>query len=289
MADPRQIRLAEIADLYLPLNVGTDVALLLGMAHVIVRDGLANQEFMANRTRNADEFIDHVKNYSLAEAEKLTGVPIADIEKAAHWYAKADKGAIYYTLGITEHICGVDIVQSLSYLDLLTGDVGREGSGIYPMRGQNNILGAGDNGALPNNYPGFQPVTDPANQAKFEKAWGVKVDLEKGMTKVTALDQCCDTIFGMIIDGENTVVTDPDRTHCEHALKSLEHLVVIDIFLTETAQLADVVLPATSYAETDGVCTNTERRVQRLRAAVRRRAKPSPIGGSCHKSQNAWA
>ena len=118
--------MAEIADLYLPLNVGTDVALLLGMAHIIVRDGLANEEFLANRTRNADEFINHLKNYSLTEAEKLTGVPIADMEKAAHWYAKADKGAIYYTLGITEHICGVDNVQSLSNLALLTGHIGRD-------------------------------------------------------------------------------------------------------------------------------------------------------------------
>ena len=276
VADPRRIRLAEIADLYLPLNVGTDVALLLGMAHVIVRDGLANEEFMSARTRNAEEFIDHVKNYSLKEAEKLTGVPIADIEKAAHWYAEADRGAIYYTLGITEHICGVDNVQSLSNLALLTGHIGREGTGINPMRGQNNIQGAGDNGALPNNYPGFQPVTDPANQAKFEKAWGAKVDLEKGITKVTALDKCGESIFGMIIDGENTLVTDPDRTHCEHALKSLEHLVVIDIFLTETGALADVVLPATSYAETDGACSNTERRVQRLRAAVPAQGQAKP-------------
>jgi formate dehydrogenase major subunit len=265
-----------MADLYLPLNVGTDVALLLGMAHVIVRDGLVNEEFTAARTRNHEEFINHVKDYSLDEASKLTGLPIADIEKAAHLYAEADKGAIYYTLGITEHICGVDNVQSLSNLALLTGHIGREGTGINPMRGQNNIQGAGDNGALPNNFPGFQPVTDPENQAKFEKAWGAKVDLEKGITKVTALDLCGESIFAMIIDGENTLVTDPDRTHCEHALKSLEHLVVIDIFLTETGALADVVLPATSYAETDGVCSNTERRVQRLRAAVPPQGQAKP-------------
>ncbi|MFT7616914.1 MAG: putative molibdopterin-dependent oxidoreductase YjgC, partial [Planctomycetota bacterium] len=171
-------------------------------------------------------------------------------------------------LGITEHICGVDNVQCLSNLALLTGNIGREGTGINPMRGQNNIQGAGDAGALPNNYPGFQSVTDPANQKKFKEAWGTEVSLEIGMTKVTALDLCGDRIRAMIIGGENTVATDPDRNHCEKALKALDHLVVIDLFMTETSALADVVLPASGWGETDGVCTNTERRVQRLRAAV---------------------
>ena len=150
----------------------------------------------------------------------------------------------------------------------MTGNVGREGTGINPMRGQNNIQGAGDSGALPNNYPGFQAVTEPEYQAKFKAAYGREVDLEKGITKVTALELCGDSIHAMLIDGENTLLSDPDREHCEHALRSLEHLVVIDIFLTETAELADVVLPATAWGETDGVCTNTERRVQRMRAAV---------------------
>jgi formate dehydrogenase major subunit len=144
------------------------------------------------------------------------------------------------------------------------------------MRGQNNIQGAGDCGALPNNYPGFQPVTDPANQAKFEKAWGVKVDLERGMTKVRALECCGEHIFSMLIVGENTVVSDPDRKHCEHALASLEHLVVVDIFRTETAEFASVVLPSTAWGETDGVYTNTERRVQRVRAAVKPQGEARP-------------
>jgi predicted molibdopterin-dependent oxidoreductase YjgC len=184
------------------------------------------------------------------------------------WYGTANRGAIYYTLGITEHICGVENVQSLCNLALMTGNIGREGTGINPMRGQNNIQGAGDSGALPNNYPGFQAVTEPEYQAKFKAAYGREVDLEKGITKVTALELCGDSIHAMIIDGENTLLSDPNREHCEHALRSLEHLVVIDIFLTETAELADVVLPATAWGETDGVCTNTERRVQRMRAAV---------------------
>ena len=150
----------------------------------------------------------------------------------------------------------------------MTGNIGREGTGINPMRGQNNIQGAGDCGALPNNYPGFQSVTDPASAAKFAAAYGRETDLEKGPTKVQALEMCGDRIHAMLINGENTVVSDPDREHCEHALRALDHLVVIDIFLTETAELADVVLPAAAWAETDGVCTNTERRVQRLRQAV---------------------
>ena len=268
VADPRRIPLADKADLYLPLRVGTDVALLLGMAHVIKREGLIDKDFIAARTRESEAFLAHLDEFTPQWASELTGVPAEDIEKAAIWYGQADRGAIYYTLGITEHICGVDNVQSLSNLALMTGHVGREGTGINPMRGQNNIQGAGDAGGLPNNYVGFQPVTDPENQKKFAAAYGREVDLDKGITKVRALEQAGEKIFGMFIVGENTVVSDPDRKHCEHALESLEHLVVMDIFLTETAQYADVVLPATAWGETDGVFTNTERRIQRVRAAV---------------------
>jgi len=268
VADPRRIGLAELSDLYLPIRVGSDVALLLAMAHVIVREGLVDEDFISKRTLHFDAFFEHVTQFTPEWAQEITGVPAKDIETAARWYGMADKAAIYYTLGITEHICGVDNVQSLCNLVLMTGNIGREGTGINPMRGQNNIQGAGDSGAIPNNYPGFQPVTHPANQAKFKELYGAEIDLEKGITKVTALELCGDQIRAMLIDGENTLLSDPDRHHCEHALKSLDHLVVIDIFLTETAQLADVVLPATAWAETDGVCTNTERRVQRVRAAV---------------------
>ena len=268
VADPRRIPLAEMADLYLPLRVGTDVGLLLGIAHVIVAEGLVDRDFIETRTLDFEALAEHVKEFTPEWAAQLTGVPAADIVTAARWFGSAEKAAIYYTLGITEHICGVDNVQSLCNLALLTGNFGRPGTGVNPMRGQNNIQGAGDSGALPNNYPGFQPVTEPKNQAKFLKHYGREIDIENGITKVTALDLCGDEIRGMLICGENTVVSDPDRNHCEHALKSLDHLVVIDIFMTETAELADVVLPSTSWGETDGVCTNTERRVQRLRAAV---------------------
>ena len=268
VADPRTIALAKIADVFLPIRVGSDTALLLAMAHVIAREGLVDEAFMAARTTEGEAFLEHVERFGPEWAAEICEVPAEDIEKAALMYGKAERGAIYYTLGITEHICGVENVQSLCNLALLTGNVGREGTGINPMRGQNNIQGAGDMGALPNNYPGFQPVTDPANQEKFENAWGTKVDLELGITKVTALEMCGDQIRAMYIDGENTVVTDPDRTHCEHALRSLDFLVVTDLFMTDTAELADVVFPAAAWAEVDGTQTNTERRIQRLRAAV---------------------
>ena len=268
VADPRRIKLAEMADLYLPLRVGSDVALLLGMAHVIVRENLIDSEFIATRTNGIDEYIEHVKKFTPEWAESITGVPAKDIETAAIWYGQANAASIYYTLGITEHICGVDNVQSLSNLALLTGNIGREGAGINPLRGQNNIQGAGDAGAAPSEYPGYQNVTKPENRAKFEALYGRTMDPGVGMTKVTALELCGNGIHAMLIDGENTVVSDPDRLHGEHALRSLDHLVVIDIFLTETAAMAHVVLPATSWGETDGSYANTERRIQRVRAAV---------------------
>ena len=268
VADPRKIGLVDYSDLHLPLRVGSDSALLLAMAHVIAREGLVDEDFMAARTTEGEDFLEHVKDYPPEWAEEITEVPAEDIEEAALLYGKAERGAIYYTLGVTEHVCGVDNVQSLCNLALMTGNIGREGTGINPMRGQNNIQGAGDCGALPNNYPGFQPVDDPANQAKFEEAWGRKVDLEKGITKVKALDRVGDGIRAMMIDGENTVVSDPNRDHCEEALESLDFLVVTDLFLTETAEFADVVFPAAGWTEVDGTQTNTERRIQRLRAAV---------------------
>ena len=268
VADPRRIPLADMAELYLPIRVGSDVALLLGMAHVIAREKLIDQEFFDTRTVEGKPFLDHIQQFTPEWAADITELPAADIERAALLYGRADKSAIYYTLGITEHICGVDNVKSLCNLALMTGNLGREGTGINPMRGQNNIQGAGDCGAVPANYPGFQPVHEPANQTKFHEYYGREIDPEKGITKVTALNRCGNGIHAMIIDGENTVVSDPDRNHCEHALNALDHLVVIDIFRTETSEFANVILPATAWGETDGVCTNTERRVQRLRAAV---------------------
>lgn len=268
VADPRRIGLAEMAHLYLPLRVGTDVALLLAMAHVIGREQLWDRDFVANRTAEVDVFLKHVEQFPPEWAEPICGVPAADIATAARWYAQGNPSAIYYTLGITEHICGVDNVQSLCNLALLTGNLGREGAGINPMRGQNNIQGSGDGGGIPANYPGYQPVIDPQNQARFEKLYGRKVELQRGITKVDAFERAGTEVFAMLIDGENSLVSDADRHHSERAMKQLDHLVVIDLFRTETAELAHVVLPATAWGETDGSQTNTERRVQRLRQAV---------------------
>src|SRR5690606_25302075 len=181
VADPRRIPLADLADIYLPIRVGSDVALLLAMAHVIHRDGLVDADYVAARTAESEAFFAHIARFSPEWAATICEVPAADIERAARLYASGERGAIYYTLGITEHICGVDNVQSLSNLALMTGNLGKEGAGLNPMRGQNNIQGSGDAGAVPANFPGFQAVTLPENQAKFEKLYGKKVDLEKGI------------------------------------------------------------------------------------------------------------
>ncbi len=280
VADPRTTRMAKIADLHLPIRVGSDVALLLAMAHVIARDDLIDPDFINTRTAGGEEFLKHVQQFPPEWAAPICEVDASLIEKAARWYGEGSPAAIFYTLGITEHICGVDNVQSLCNIALMTGNLGNIGGGINPMRGQNNIQGAGDCGAVPSNFPGFQACADPENAKKFSDAYGIAIDSEKGITKVTALNNAGkdgpDGIHAMLIDGENTVVSDPDKKHCEQALRSLDHLVVIDIFMTETAQMADIVLPATAFAETDGVQTNTERRVQRLRAAVKPPGEAKP-------------
>ncbi len=268
VVDPRKTRLAKMAHLHLPIRLGSDVALLLAMAHVIQREELYDLEFIADRTTGGKAFVEHLKPFTPEWAAEICEVPAEDIEQAGLIYGRGAPSAIYYTLGITEHICGVDNVQSLCNLALMTGNLGLEGGGINPMRGQNNIQGAGDCGAVPANFPGFQPCDNPEFAEKFSKLYQREIDAERGITKVTALNESGKSIHAMLIDGENTVVTDPDKNHCEHALKSLEHLVVIDLFLTETAELADVVFPATAFGETDGVQANTERRVQRLRQAV---------------------
>jgi predicted molibdopterin-dependent oxidoreductase YjgC len=269
VADPRRIRLAELADVYLPIRVGSDVALLLAMAHVIERDGLVNREFIEQRTAGWDAFREHLRQFTPEWAAEICQVPARDIERAGVYYGRGRPSAIYYTLGITEHICGVDNVQSLCNLALMTGNLGIEGAGINPMRGQNNIQGCGDCGAETFVFPGSVSIEDARARDTFAKAYQrPDLDLGRPMTKVTALQECGASIHAMLIDGENTLVSDPDRHHCEHALRSLDHLVVIDIFMTETAKLAHVVLPATAWAETDGVVCNTERRVQRLRAGV---------------------
>jgi formate dehydrogenase major subunit len=270
VADPRRIKLAELADLYLPIRVGSDVALLLAMAHVIEKEGLMDQAFIDDRTADWDAFRLHVRQFTPEWAAGICQVPAADIATAARWFGQGQRAGIYYTLGITEHVCGVDNVQSLCNLALMTGNLGKEGAGINPMRGQNNIQGCGDCGAETFNLPGYFSPFKEADIERFREWYGQPLlDVGECLPKPKAFDECGKMIRAMLIDGENTVVSDPDKHHCTHALQSLDHLVVIDLFLTETAQLAHVVLPATGWAETDGIVCNTERRVQRLRAAVK--------------------
>jgi predicted molibdopterin-dependent oxidoreductase YjgC len=267
--DPRAIPLAKMAEKHLQLRLGTDTYLFHAMAKVIIDEGLEDREFIAARTEGYEAYREHVQSFTLDEAERITGVPAELIRETAIGYASAERAGIYYTLGVTEHICGVGNVQSLCNLALLTGNLGKRSAGINPLRGQGNIQGAGDCGAIPNNYPGFQPVDDPKNREKFEKAWGVELDPDKGITKLKALDWAIEgKLKGVWIIGENTLVSDPDIHHTRHALESLDLLIVQDMFLTETAAMADVVFPAAAFAEVDGFLTNTDRRVQRIRKAV---------------------
>ena len=269
VVDPRKIPLTEYADGHLPLKLGSDVALFNAMAKVIIDEGLEDKEYIEERVEGFEELKAHLQPFTLEYAEEISGVPAELIRECAIEYAKAESAGIYYTLGITEHICGVSNVQSLCNLALITGNLGKKSAGVNPLRGQNNIQGAGDCGALPNNYPGFQSVEDPACQEKFEKAWGVPMDPKKGITKIAALDHAVDgRIKAMWICGENTLVTDPDVKHTTKALESLDFLVVQDMFLTDTAKLADVVFPAAAFTEVDGFFTNSDRRVQRIRKAA---------------------
>ncbi|NCG12883.1 MAG: molybdopterin-dependent oxidoreductase [Planctomycetia bacterium] len=269
VVDPRKIPLTEYATGHLPLKLGSDVALFNAMAKVIIDEGLADMEYSEERTEGFEELKKHLEPFTIEYGEEISGVPAKLIRECAIAYASAESAGIYYTLGITEHICGVSNVQSLCNLALITGNLGKRSDGVNPLRGQNNIQGAGDTGALPNNYPGFQSVDDPVSQAKFEKAWGVPMDPHKGITKIAALDHAVDgRIKAMWICGENTLVTDPDVKHTTKALESLDFLVVQDMFLTDTAKLADVVFPAAAFTEVDGFFTNSDRRVQRIRKAA---------------------
>ena len=268
--DPRRTSSAQWGDVWLGLNVGSDVALSNTMAREIIHAGLAHQDFIARSTTGFEQYKAAVEEYTLEFGEKLTGVPAEVIREAAHTYAKADRGMICWTLGITEHHNAVDNVLSLINLALLTGKVGRYGCGCNPMRGQNNVQGGGDMGALPNKLPGFHDVTNPEHRAKFEKAWDAKIPAENGwhLTEmIDAIDRGAMTSLFCI--GENPAQADADTTHIEHVLAKLDHLVVQEIFLTKTAQMAHVVLPAAAtWCEGEGTVVNSERRVQRLRKVV---------------------
>jgi formate dehydrogenase alpha subunit len=269
VADPRRTELAHLSHVYMQQIPGSDIALLNGMMNVIIQKGLYDEEFIKTRTENFEALKESVASYTPQRVSEITGVPPEIIEKAAVEYAKAGAAAIVYSMGITQHACGTDNVLSTANLAMLTGNVGKPNSGVNPLRGQNNVQGACDMGALPNVYPGYQAVTDPVIKAKFEKAWGRSLSDKVGLTVTEAMNAAYEgKLKSIYIMGENPMVSDPDINHVREALKRLDFLVVQDIFLTETAQLADVVLPATSFAEVDGTFTNTERRVQLLNPAV---------------------
>jgi formate dehydrogenase major subunit len=268
VADPIRIPLAEIADIYLQIKPGTSLALSNGMLHIIFKEGLEDKEYIEQNTTGVEELKESVRKYTSEYTEKICGVPARDIVAAARMYASAGSASILYAMGITQHVNGTNNVMSLSNLALATGNLGRPGCGVNPLRGQNNVQGACDMGALPVFYTAYQQVANPDVQKKFEDAWGVTLSAKPGMTSTLAMPAVLeDKVKLLYIMGENPAVSDADSHHAIEALKKA-FLVVQDIFLTETATLADVVLPAACFAEKEGTFTNSERRIQLVRKAV---------------------
>ncbi len=275
VVDPRDTQIARMADLHLSQLPGTDVAWLNGMMQVIIAEGLYDEEFVANRTEGFEELKAMVADYTPECVEAISGIPAALLVEAARMYAQAGAGAILYTMGITQHTTGVDNVLSCANLAMLTGNVGKPGTGVNPLRGQNNVQGACDMGGLPNVYTAYQTVTGEAIQKKFQDAWGSTSHTRVGLTVTGMLDAVHHgSLKALWIMGENPMVSDPDLHHVQAALEECSFLVVQDIFPTETAQLADVVLPGATFAEKDGTFTGTDRRIQRIRKAI------EPLGDS---------
>jgi formate dehydrogenase alpha subunit len=275
VANPLRIPLVNEATLWLQHRAGTDIPLLMGMMRVITDEGLADEEFIRARTENYEAFVESLKDYPLEFVAKVTGVPADLIVRAARMFAENDPSTILYTMGITQHTHGTDNVMAVADLAMLTGNVGKPGSGVNPLRGQNNVQGACDMGALPNVYTGYQQVADPKAREKFEAAWGVTLNPTPGKTLTEIMPLAHEgKVKAMYLMGENPSLSDPDSKHVREAMERLEFFVVQDIFLTETGRYADVILPATTFAEKDGTFTNTERRVQRGRKAI------EPVGES---------
>jgi len=273
VADPRKIGMVDFAHIWLRQKPGTDVALLNGMLHIIIAEGWYDADFVQTRTEGFEELKETVKDYPPAIVSQITGVPVDDLFQAARLYAQSSKALILFAMGITQHTTGTDNVLALANLAMVTGHVGKESAGVCPLRGQNNVQGACDVGALPNFLPGYQSVTDEVSLGKFEEAWHVSLPPTPGLTVVEIMHGAeAGKIKGMYILGEDPALTDPNSGRVVKGLKNLDFLVVQDIFLSETAKLADVVLPGVSFAEKDGTFTNTERRIQRVRKAI------EPIG-----------
>ncbi|WP_327707825.1 molybdopterin-dependent oxidoreductase [Streptomyces sp. NBC_00464] len=268
--DPRRTSTAQWAESWLGLNVGTDIPLAHAIGREIIHAGLVNQAFVDRATTGFEEYAALVEPWTLSAAEQVTGVPAEAIRDLAHAYATAERAQLCWTLGITEHHNGTDNVRALINLSMLTGHVGRYGSGVQPLRGQNNVQGGGDMGAIPNKLPGFQDILNPSSRQKFERSWDTVIQPRYGKT-LTEMFESMESgeLRAVYCIGENPAQSEADSEQAVRRLKALDHLVVQDIFLTRTAELADVVLPATAaWAETDGTTTNSERRVQRVRAAL---------------------
>lgn len=277
VVNPKEIGMVRVADLFLQNQPGSDVALLMGMCRYIVEEGLHNQEFIQERTENFEEFKASLDAFTPDFVEEITGVPWGNIATAARLFAITKPASIYYAMGITQHSHGTDNVMAVANLALLTGSVGKPSTGVNPLRGQNNVQGACDLGGLPNVYPGYQKVDDPAVQAKFEKAWGRSLDNQVGLTHTEIFDAILKgEVKALYMMGENPIITEADANHVKEALEALDFFVVQDLFLSETAEYADVILPAASFAEKDGTFTNTERRVQRVRRAIPPRGDSLP-------------
>jgi formate dehydrogenase alpha subunit len=272
LIDPRRIELAQFAYLHLRQRPGTDVALVQAMAHVILREHLERTTFIRGRTEGFEAFRASVQDWTPARAQEVTGVPAASIEQAARLYATAERAAIFWAMGITQHTTGTDNVKALSNLALLCGQIGRPGTGLNPLRGQNNVQGACDMGGLPNVFPAYQPVAQEEARRRYAEGWDVPLERLSpvpGLTVTEMVDAVLDgRIRGLFFLGENPMLTEPDLHHVEKALRQVEFLAVQDIFLNETGALADVVLPGVSFAEKAGTYTNTERRVQLVRPAL---------------------
>ena len=269
VADPRATTLTQHATVWLRLRPGTDAALLNGLAHVLIEKGLVDDAFIQSRTENYDALQQAVAAYTPEHVRSITGVSARELRRAALLMGKSRNMATYYTMGITQHTSGVDNVCAVSNIVLLTGNIGRAKTGVNPLRGQNNVQGACDMGALPDVVPGYQKVADPAVREKFSAAWGTAFPESEGLTIPAVFEKVeSGDVKALYVFGENPMRSDPDVHHVEHVLDTVDFLVVQDIFLTETAAKADVVLPGASFAEKDGTFSNTERRVQRVRKAV---------------------
>lgn len=269
--DPRETDLAKCADIHLKQRPGSDVAYLMGMQHIIIKNNWHDQEFINERCEGWDEYVKSLEFFTPEKVEELSDIPKEQLYEAAKMYATSGRGALYYAMGITQHTHGVDNVKSCSNLQLILGNYGKEGTGVNPLRGQNNVQGACDMGCLPNVFTGYQPVTNEDARKKFAEAWGVKVedlDDKVGQTVTTMVNNAGDSIKALYIMGENPLVSDPNLHHAKEQFAKLDFMVVQDIFLTETAQIADVVFPACAFAEKTGTFSNTERRVQLGRKAL---------------------